>query len=285
MELLICTNGSSASQPALEYGVWFAAELKVPIVLMGIVEKSEYHQVVEKLIENTRHKAIKMDLPCRTLVVEGSAEEIIARMAAEGDFLTLTGPLGRSSWRRLWRGRSFRNLMKSIESPIIYVPSAHMQLRKILLCTGGLHYAEGITHIVGQIAQGTGAQVTLLHVTEPTSLKYPIADELKSDRKTVLQSTTPQAKNIQRAIEEFGSWGVPMELKQRHGYIVREILGEIRDADYDMVGLGSSYGVRTMRHLFTPNIGAEVLESINLPVVVARYGFDLSQPLNHDQPS
>jgi len=271
MELLLCANRDSSSQPALEYGVWLAALLKVPVVLLGIVERLGSRQEIEGLIAKACRQLDEQGLSYRTLIIEGSVEKVIAREAARGEYLTLVGFLGRSCWRRLWRGRSFRQLMDLIESPLLYVPSTRFSIRRILVCTGGLRYAEGVLHMVKPIAQASGACVTLLHITEPASLDFPLADELKEYRENLLESSTPQAQYIQQALTEFDNAGITVEMKHRRGYIVHEILKETQEVDYDMVGLGSQHGVETLRHLFTPNVSAEVVEAVDLPVLVVRY--------------
>jgi nucleotide-binding universal stress UspA family protein len=271
MEILLCTNSTSSDQPALEYGMWLAKRLGYPVVLLGVIEKRGSSPGIEKLIDETSRRMVDQGLSCRSLIVMGSAESVIARRAARGDVLTIVGSLGRSSWQRFWRGSSFRQLMDAIESPLIYAPSAPLQLRRILLCTGGLHYAHGVTDIVCRIAQASHAKVTLLHVTEPASLHYPPADELQDNQQDILDSSTPQALHVKNTLTAFDHAGISTELKHRRGYIVREIIAEARDMDYDMVGLGSPYGMRTLRHLFTPNVTAEVQEALDLPLLVARY--------------
>ena len=271
MEILLCTNSTSPDQPALGYGMWLAKLLGYPIVLLGIVEKRGSSRDIEKLIDETSRQMVDQGISCRSLIVPGSAEGVIARGAARGEVLTIVGSLSRSRWQRFWRGSSFRRLMDSIASPLLHVPSAHLQLRRILLCTGGLQYTRGATDIVGRIAQAAHAKVTLLHVTEPASLHYPPADELQDDQQDILVSSAPQALHVQQTLNEFDRAGIHAELKHRRGYIVREIIAEVRDMEYDMVGMGSPYGMRTLRHLFTPNVTAEVQEALSLPMLVARH--------------
>ena len=272
MEILLCTNGASSHQPALEYGMWLAKLLDYRVVLLGVVEKRGGSPKIECLVDETSRRMVERGISCRSMVVTGPAEGVIARGAARGEVLTVVGSLGRSGWQRFWRGSSFRRLMDAIHSPLLYVPAAHLQLRRILLCTGGLHYAQGVTGIVDRIARASHADVTLLHITEPASLHYPPADELQDDQQDILESSTPQALHVQHTLTAFDRAGITVELKHRRGYIVREIIAEARDMDYDMVGLGSPYGMRTLRHLFTPNVTAEVQEALNLPMLVARHG-------------
>jgi nucleotide-binding universal stress UspA family protein len=252
--------------------MWLAKLLAYRVVLLGIVEKRGSGREIERLIDETSRRMVEQGVSCRSMVVIGSAEGVITRGAARGEYLTIVGSLSRSKWRRFWRGSSFRRLMDAIESPLLYVPSAHLQLRRILLCTGGLHYAQGVSDIVSRIAKASHADVTLLHITEPASLHYPPADELQDNQRDILESSTPQALHIQHTLAAFDQAGISTELKHRRGYIIREIIAEARDMDYDMVGLGAPYGMRTMRNLFTPNVTAEVQEALSLPMLVARYG-------------
>ena len=165
MEILLCTNGASSHQPALEYGMWLAKLLDYRVVLLGVVEKRGGSPKIECLVDETSRRMVERGISCRSMVVTGPAEGVIARGAARGEVLTVVGSLGRSGWQRFWRGSSFRRLMDAIHSPLLYVPAAHLQLRRILLCTGGLHYAQGVTGIVDRIARASHADVTLLHIT------------------------------------------------------------------------------------------------------------------------
>ncbi|MEW6566753.1 MAG: hypothetical protein AB1449_01015, partial [Chloroflexota bacterium] len=45
----------------------------------------------------------------------------------------------------------------------------------------------------------------------------------------------------------------------------------LRAGEYDLVGLGSPYSSHTLRHLFMPNVTAEVAEAAHCPVLSARY--------------
>lgn len=270
MEMLICTNMGSLSQPVLKYGMWLAALLKYPVALLGIVDDPGKRREIEDVIDETSRLLVERGLSCQSLIMEGPAEVVITQEAVRGERLTVVGWLGQSRWRRFWKGGSFRRLMDAIESPLLYVPSARLQLRRILLCTGGLRYAEGVTHVVRLIAQISQAEVTVLHITQPASLHYPPVDELQDWRQDMLESSTPQARYVRRVLEELGEAGIPVMLKRRYGNIVHEIAAEIRDIDYDMIGLGSPYGIRSLRHLFMPNITAQIIEAANLPVLVAR---------------
>lgn len=276
MELLLCTNQDRAGQPAIEYGIWLAEKLHVPARLLGVVEKAPQRAGIERLLGEYAGRLEGGALATGSLIVEGRAEQVIADQAVSGDFLTVVGALGRSGWNRLWRGRSFRRLMDSIASPLLFVPAFRPRLGRILLCAGGLRYAEGVLRIAEWVAASCSAGVTLLHISEPTSLEYAVVEELRLHADDLLGSDTPQSRYLRQARSHLQAAGIEVEIKVRQGYVVHEILAEIKESSYDLVALGSQYGVESLRHLFTPNVTAEIVEAVDLPVLVARYQPELA---------
>ena len=125
------------------------------------------------------------------------------------------------------------------------------------------------------IARAAKADVTLLHVVEPINIEYPTAMEIQHHLDNILETDTPQAHNLNQALEEFRTAGLKTEIKVRHGSIVREILYEVHHGDYDLIGLGSPYSTKSLRHFYTANVTAEVAESIPQPVLSARVGQNL----------
>jgi nucleotide-binding universal stress UspA family protein len=56
--------------------------------------------------------------------------------------------------------------------------------------------------------------------------------------------------------------------------VVHEILDEINAQPYDLVVMGAASPSAKLRHLFLPNVTAEIAEAIQVPVLVARSGQD-----------
>jgi nucleotide-binding universal stress UspA family protein len=57
--------------------------------------------------------------------------------------------------------------------------------------------------------------------------------------------------------------------------VVHEILEEMRNGHYDLVAMGSPYSSESLRHLYMPNVTAEVAETLISPILVVRQGFEL----------
>lgn len=273
--LLLCTNGHQSTRPALEYGVWLAGLLKKTVTLLGIDEDNKYRTDLEKILSETAVELENKGISFEQRIEVGHGTDSIARVAHAGNYLTIAGPLGRPAWRRVVYGRSFRRLLAKVETPILYVPNTCLPLKRILICVGGLAYAHSLEHFGLLIAQATGATITLLHVVEPINLDYPTSKEIHNHLDNILASDTPQAKNLRNALAAIQAVGVSVDLKIRHGSIVHEIIKEVELGDYDLIGLGSPYSTKSLRHLYTPNVTAEVAESVHRPILAVRMGQSL----------
>jgi len=45
--------------------------------------------------------------------------------------------------------------------------------------------------------------------------------------------------------------------------------------EYDLICMGSPHSAHSLRHLYTPNVTAEVAEAANCPILTARYSPEL----------
>jgi len=274
--ILLCTNGQDSTRPALEYGVWLAALLDKPVLLLGVDEDEKIKRQLLDLLDVTAQNLARQDISFEKRVIAGHGTTTIAEITKSGKYLTVVGPLGRPAWQRVVQGRSFRRLLAKVETPILYVPQTCLPLRRVLLCMGGLGYAFSLEHLSLLIAKAAGAAITLLHIVEPISLNYPTATEIRRHPDNILETDTPQAHNLRHTLDDIRDAGLTINLKVRHGNIVHEIQEEVQSGDYDLIGLGSPYSSKSLRHLYTANVTAEVAESIDRPVLAVRMGQELS---------
>jgi nucleotide-binding universal stress UspA family protein len=275
IRLLLCTNGSELNRPALEYGIWLAELLQLPVVLLGVIETPRQRPQVEAFIKDAAADLAAMHISYQIDYDSGRGSVVIARYTHLGNFITVVGPLGRPVWRRVVQGRSFRRLLAKIEYPIIYVPKASLPVKRILLCMGGLGYAQAVLNFAIFLAQATGARITLLHVVEPVSLEYPISKQIERNWEHILETETPQGRNLKHAIKAMENANLIFDFKVRHGNIVHEILDELHTGEYDLIGMGSHYGVHNLRQMYLPDVTSEVAEELNCPVITVRVGHEL----------
>ena len=273
--LLICTNGNEQTRPALNYGVWLAALLKTPVTLLGVVENREDPSRVQHLVDEAAQKLTGAGVPYEIRLEQGRGTFVIARIADSGAFLTVLGRLGRPAWRRAIQGRSFRRVLEHVRTPILYVPEPQQGLRHVLVCLGGLGYAESVERLGLHLARIAGAAFTLLHVVEPVTMDYPVSKAIHDHWQQIQETDTPQGKNLRKALEEAQTTDISVQLKVRHGNAVHEILEEVNSGDYDLIGMGSPYSTHSLRHLYMPNVTAEVAEGAHCPILAVRQGFSL----------
>ena len=275
-DLLITTNGFKGTWPSIEYGTWLAATLETKITLLGVTENlnpaaiDDHHpleDVFARAIALFQQNGVAYSLE----VQNGNAEEVIPRKAKQGDYIIVLGPLGRPQFRRLLTGRSIRHLMEEIEQPILYVPESKLPLKKLLICIGGLGYEVTAEHIAMQMAMKSRAEITLLHIVPPINLDYPTARTVSEHWQNLTKTDTPIGRSLRQALEIAKNDGLTANVKARQGNVVEEILTEIKEGNYDLLCMGSSYSVNSLRQMYAPNVTAEIAEGAACPVLSARY--------------
>jgi len=275
-DLLITTNGFQGTWPAIEYGTWLAVTLETKITLLGVTENlnpaaiDDHHpleDIFSRAVELFKQNGVAYSLE----VQNGSAEYIIPRKTKQGDFITVLGPLGRPQIRRLIAGRSIRHLMEEIQQPILYVPESKLPLKKLLICIGGLGYEVTAEHLAMQMARKCNAEITLLHIVPPLDLDYPTARTVSKNWKNLTDTDTPIGQSLRQALEIAKNDNLTANVKARQGNVVEEILSEVKEGNYDLLCMGSSYSVNSLRQMYAPNVTAEIAEGAACPVLTARY--------------
>jgi nucleotide-binding universal stress UspA family protein len=275
-DILIPTNGFKGTLPAIEQGIWLAKTLDAKITLLGVTENMspaaiDDHHPLEEVFELAVGLFQQNEAEYRLEVRKGSAEEIIPERARQGNPIVVLGPLGRPHIRRLLTGRSVRYFIGEIEQPLLYVPQSKLPMRKILICVGGLGYEVTAEHLAMQIAMKNRARITLLHIAPPVGFDYPTAKAIRENWQNPEQTDTPIGRSLRLALELAQTENLAAAVKGRQGNVVEEILAESKEGGYDLICMGSSYSVQSLRQLYSPNVTAEIADGTNCPVLTARY--------------
>lgn len=276
-EILVATNGFSRTWPGIEYAAWLAGVIRVPVTLVGIIEKKQRPNIDEEIhpLEGIFRQAVSLfqekNLEYHLEIHEGLAEEVIPRKAEERDFLTIITPFGRPPLRRLVLGRSFHQLMADIAGPILYVPSACIPPTHIIICLGGLGYGIAAENLGLEIAARIKTPVTLLHVVPPIEIDYPESRTVRDNWDHLVDTDTLLGRTLRSALDAAQKMDLKANLKLRQGIVIEEILAELKQGDYDLVCMGSTYSRHGLRQYYAPNVTAEVAEVIGCPVLTVRY--------------
>lgn len=195
---------------------------------------------------------------------------VIATRSQAANSLVVVGPHGKPE-RWLAKGQYFSDLMEAVSAPILFVTEARIPIQQVLVCVGGLGYELTSGSLGMQIAQAAGAEVRVLYVVPPIEFDYPSAQAVLSHEKDLSETDTLPGRSLHRALESARELGLTASAKVRSGFVVEEIQQEIDEGDYGLVCMGSPYSAHGLRHLFSPNVTAEVAKKIRQPLLTARY--------------
>ncbi|OGN73660.1 MAG: hypothetical protein A2X25_14975 [Chloroflexi bacterium GWB2_49_20] len=268
--LVLVTNGRQETRPSLEYGIWLADKLKLPVHVLGVRESGDQAHPVASLVEEMLPSLQSAGIPFQVEYQTGPAEEVVNQSVQLAGALVVLGPLGRPPLHNFLLGHSFRHFMEELPMPILYVPRSRLPVRKILVCMGGLGYTMNVFHEALAIANLLPASLTFLHVVEPVTLDYPLAHEVEAHWQDLMNTNTPQGRILRQVLSETQGLEIQSEVRLRHGHIVPGILKEIETGNYDLVCMGSMYSSQSLRHLTLPNITAEIAETAGCPILTVR---------------
>ena len=143
---------------------------------------------------------------------------------------------------------------------------------RILVCSGGLPYSIRVEKLAIRIAKAAGGELTILHVVEPVTLDYSLAQEVHTHWSTLLKTDTPQARHLQQVLQLAIESGVQARVLVHHGPIVEEIRKEMAANDYSLVAMGSVYSSHSLHSLYRPDVTALISASVDCPLLTARGG-------------
>lgn len=276
-EIFIFTNGRPTTLPAIEYAAWLGASLQIPLRLVGLDEDPSPAQIDEEThpLEEIFSRAVEVFKQAGAAysleVQQGHAEEVVPARLKGQEMLVVLSPLGRPPLKRLLSGRSFRHIMERVRTPILYVPRVRLPLKRMLVCMGGLGYEVTAETLAFRIASVAHPDVTLLTVVPPIDLEYPEARQVREHWHHLTETDTLAGRNLRRGLEIARKAGLSASVKIRNGNVVEEILAEVNEGHYDLLVMGSPFSSYALRHLYTPNVTAEVAETDLVPVLTARF--------------
>lgn len=271
MHILLCINGSEQAQIAARYGVKLAEILEAEVTVLGVMERAGWVMRLDKAVEEVCSLLTERGVPFQALTRRGRARAELARQTGEKRYdLVVVGSLGRAWWTRFLKGRTWRRVLRAVESSVLIVRvESPFSLERALVCSGGLSHADEVTRFGGKILQMAGASATLLHVVDPLTIEH-LTHEKRISLEEFLQLDIPQSRHFFVERDILREMGIEVEMKLRHGFAAEEILQEIGEGGYDLVIMGSTQVARGLRHYFVGSITDKVVENTPCPVLVVR---------------
>lgn len=272
-KIVLITNGCPDSWATVDYAIWMAKTFAMSVTLLGVIENpNDAHSVQEmfsQAVSNFKRETINYDLQ----LINGDVETVLREKEWGDNDLLIVGTLGRSPIHHILMRRTIHQIIEDVPVPILYARTAKKNIKKILVCFGGLGYALAAARFATEIASRTHAELTFLHVIPPVDLNYPAVKEILENWDHLLDTDTPPAQELRSAIKLAQEKGLQPRILFKHGNPIRQIKTELEENAYDLICMGSSFSDQdSLRHLYTPNVAAEIAEAVNAPILTARSG-------------
>jgi nucleotide-binding universal stress UspA family protein len=273
LHLLICSDGTPASDAATSFGAQLAIALHADVSVVQSPAGQPWKRLASQASQALSDRLSEAGLTCRVLVRSEFPRLAVVSQARHGPYdIVVVGRLERGNRLRRWlRGPSTRRVLQDVTAPVLVVGADRSALRRILLCSSDLWYPEENIRLVGRIASATHAEVTLLYVIPKPTMDYPVPNRMDDDWGALLTTDSPQSRNLKAGRQALQEQGVPTMLSLRHGQVIDQIMDEIHTGEYDLVALGSTYAARSLHRYFVTSIMDRVVEQAHRPVLVVRH--------------
>ena len=273
MKILICSDGTSSAETAIDLGGSFAAPLRAQTTLLGISETSQdegpLREALEKQAQSLRARGISPGISVQS---GEPVRQILDHTSKTSYDLVVIGARWTGATGHYWRSQRTYEVIKSIQPPVLVAIGECKHLKRFLVCTGGKEFIEQAVEFTGQLAAAVNASVTLLHVmAEPPAL-YADLVRLEENVDQLLQSKSELGTNLRREKRELEHLGVSADVHLRHGIVIDQVFEEARAGDYDLIVTGTSQARGLLRHYIMGDLTRSILNRANCPLLVARAG-------------
>jgi nucleotide-binding universal stress UspA family protein len=275
MNILICSDGTPASDNAAQLGGTLAQASKAQVTLLGIAEKSEDEQPLRQALDRQTDILRRAGVDLRTVIETGEpTAQILGETSAKKYDLIVIGSRRKNHSGHYWQSERTYEIIKAVAPPVLVAIGQHERLSHILLCSGGKRFIDDAVRLTGMLAAALHAEVTLFNVMAEPPAIYAHLIELEEDVDALLASRSELGRNLAAEKKALEKLGVAVNVRVRHGFIVDQLLSEIREGNYDLIVSGSSRARGPLRHYIMGDVTEAILENAECSVLVAR-----SQPM------
>jgi nucleotide-binding universal stress UspA family protein len=153
---------------------------------------------------------------------------------------------------------------------VLLVKARRTRLQKILVCTAGGDPGLRDVAMAGHVAQHAQAAVTVLHVMSQVPLNdKAYLPDLAASADDLIARHTREGLHLQSALAKLRERAPGSTVKVRHGFVVDEILAELRQGDYDLLVVGA-HVARGLNRWLLDDVTAHLIEEATTPVLVVR---------------
>jgi nucleotide-binding universal stress UspA family protein len=273
MKILICSDGTSSADTAIELSGLLAGPLKADTTLLGIAERPEVEQPLRDALHTQAQSLRQRGVSLNVVVQSGEPVWQIVEQTSKSKYdLVVIGARWTGAVGDYWRSQKTYEVIKAIKPPVLMAIGERKQLKRFVVCTGGKEFIEQAVQFTGKLAAAVGASVTLLHVMAEPPAMYADLVRMEENVDQLLQSRSELGTNLRRQKRELDRLGVAAEVHLRHGIVIDQVFEEVRDGNYDLIVTGTSQARGLLRHYIMGDLTRSILNRANVPVLVARAG-------------
>jgi nucleotide-binding universal stress UspA family protein len=143
MKILICSDGTPASENAIELAALLADPLKAELTLLGIAEKSGDERPLREALER-QARSLRTENAASDIVVRRGepVRQILDQTSNTGYDLVVVGARWTGPTGQYWRSERTYEVIKTIRPPVLVAIGERKQLKRIIGCTGGKEFIE-----------------------------------------------------------------------------------------------------------------------------------------------
>jgi nucleotide-binding universal stress UspA family protein len=271
MNILICSDGTPASDNAAQLGGTLARASKAQVTLLGIAEKSADEQPLRQALDRQTNILREAGVELRTVIQTGEpTAQILSETSARKYDLIVIGSRRKDDAGHLWQSQRTYEIIKAMEPPVLVAIGAHERVSRILLCSGGKRFIDDAVRLTATLAAPLHAEVTLFHVMAEPPAIYAHLIEMEEDVDALLASHSELGRNLAAEKKALEKLGVSVKVRIRHGFIIDELLEEMREGNYDLIVSGSTRTRGPLRHYIMGDVTHRILDSAECSVLIAR---------------
>jgi nucleotide-binding universal stress UspA family protein len=267
-KLLVCTDGSPASEGAVNAAIKLGAFTAARVCLLGVINSSEIFgaiptipEVVAELeeqalqrLEEYQNRAAASGVTLETAVVSGItvADAILEEAGARKPDWLIMGRKGRTGLDRLLMGSVTKQVIGSSPCPVLVVPrQAPLEFNKIMIAHDGSIFGEAAWHETIPLAAKANAEVIAVSVARESSRQ--------ADCRIALQHLEASAERHGIRLQSVLLEGRPFE----------QIIQAAQEEKVDLIVLGS-HGRSGLARLLMGSVAERVTATVNCPVLVVK---------------
>ncbi|HEX3420310.1 MAG TPA: universal stress protein [Candidatus Udaeobacter sp.] len=273
MKILICSDGTSSGQTAINLVGLMAGSLTAETTLLGIAEKPEDEQPLREALYTQSQVLRRYNVSPEIVVQFGEPILQILQQTSHSKYdLVVIGARWTGAVGHYWRSKRTYEVVKAIQPAVLVAIGEQQQLNRFVVCTGGKEFIEQAVQFTGKIAAAVGASVTLLHVMAEPPAMFSDLVRMEENVDQLLQSNSELGTNLRHQKRELDRLGVSAEVHLRHGIVIDQVFEEVREGNYDLIVTGTSKARGLFRHYIMGDLTRDILNRANIPVLVARAG-------------